>query len=88
METKLIDGKTPIEWGSIAIDKADGPTAVAKALTEKYERISGQAVDKWRKTGIPAKWIIPMEKLVVGEVKRHQMSPAIYPPEEYSANAA
>lgn len=84
-QSNVIDGRTPAEWLDIAFKHAGGPSAISREFSRAYEKITPQAVAKWKITGLPANWVIPMEKLVMYRVKRHQLSPVIYPPSEYAA---
>jgi DNA-binding transcriptional regulator YdaS (Cro superfamily) len=58
-----------------AIGLAGGPSAVASHFD-----ISPQAVSRWLKTAsVPAKWVIPLEKLLKSAVSRHELRPDLYP---------
>lgn len=48
-----------------------------KSVLETF-RITRQAVDKWRKSGVPPKRVIPAEAL--SGVPRHEIRSDLYPP--------
>lgn len=61
-----------------AIALAGGPSAIANELD-----ITPQAVSRWTtQDQIPAKWVIPVETMILGQVQRHELRPDIYPPPE------
>jgi DNA-binding transcriptional regulator YdaS (Cro superfamily) len=61
-----------------AIALAGGPTAIAYELD-----ITPQAVSRWASQDqIPAKWVIPVETMILGQVQRHELRPDIYPPQD------
>ncbi len=58
-----------------AIKHAGGPSELAKVLG-----ISPQAISRWSKANqIPAKWVLALEALIEGEVKRYELRPDLYP---------
>jgi DNA-binding transcriptional regulator YdaS (Cro superfamily) len=57
-----------------AIHGAGGLGALAKALGISY-----QAVQKWRRSGIPAERVLVVEKL--SGISRSELRPDLYPPE-------
>ena len=58
-----------------AIKHAGGPSELAKVLG-----ITPQAVSRWSKANqIPAKWVLALEALIEGEVKRYELRPDLYP---------
>lgn len=63
--------QTPIQK---AIETAGGSSALAKKLG-----VYPSNVNYWMNYGLPAKWVIPVEKLT--GVSRHDLNPTIYPRE-------
>lgn len=57
-----------------AIRLAGGPGKVGEALG-----ISREAVQQWRRC--PAERVIQLERLIGGEITRHQLRPDLYPVE-------
>jgi hypothetical protein len=60
----------------LAIDRAGGPTAVARAFTERGTKISPQAVDKWRV--VPAPHARLLSELAGGTPNVHQLRPDVF----------
>lgn len=75
-----------IQHAKRAIDLAGGYTSLAKKLignaNDAELKKMGQRVLKWRQTGIPPKFVIPVESIT--GVSRHKLHPDIYPPSEKS----
>lgn len=51
------------------------------ALGQKIGGISGQAVGKWLKAGVPPERVLDVEAATLGAVSRHDLRPDIYPRE-------
>ncbi len=65
-----------------AITHAGGPTELAKVLG-----VTPQAVSRWSAANqIPAKWVLPLEALIEGAVKRHELRPDLYPTPDLELN--
>ena len=67
-----------------------GARAAIKAAGGAYKisavlHLSYQAVYKW--TRVPAEHVITMERLCGGKVRREQMRPDLYPPEDAKSAA-
>lgn len=60
-----------------AIKAAGGLSALAKRLGVKP-----QVVWNWRRRGIPAEWILEIERATDGKVTRHQLDAKLYPVEQ------
>ena len=70
---------------SHAIELAGGQTALADKLTLYLGRpVSQGRIGNWlrRDRKVPAEMGIPIEKVVNGEVTRHELCPEIYPADE------
>jgi DNA-binding transcriptional regulator YdaS (Cro superfamily) len=63
-----------------AIEKAGGPAALARYITEHYEPITAQAVCDWRRC--PPKRVLQVEAACGAAVTRHALRPDLYPPEQ------
>jgi len=61
-----------------AIKASGGLGALAKVIG-----ISPQAVDKWRRNGVPAERVLALE--LASGVPRHELRPDLYPREERTA---
>jgi len=67
-----------------AITHAGGPTELAKVLG-----VTPQAVSRWSAANqIPAKWVLPLEALIEGAVKRHELRPDLYPAPDLDVNGS
>jgi DNA-binding transcriptional regulator YdaS (Cro superfamily) len=55
-------------------EAAGGPTQLASEIG-----ISVQAIDKWKKNGVPAERVLDVEKATKQKVTRHEIRPDIYP---------
>lgn len=63
-----------------AVEIAGGQTALARRLQDLgFKNVKQQSIHKWLTFGLPAKWIIPVERAVGGRVTRYQLDPEIYP---------
>jgi DNA-binding transcriptional regulator YdaS (Cro superfamily) len=62
-----------------AIRIAGGQRKLAQLIGVSY-----QAIQKFRRR-VPAEQAIPIERATDGQVKRHQLRPDIYPPDEYQS---
>lgn len=71
---------------STAIDLLGGPTEAAKRLSSHFpdrKPLTTAAVWNWRNRGVPAEYCIAIERELAGKVRRSELRPDIYPPEEY-----
>ena len=66
---------TPLEALRKASQHIGGDTELAKRLG-----ITVQAVGQWQR--VPAERVISVEKACEGIVKRHELRPDLYPPED------
>jgi len=63
-----------------AINAAGGATVLAGELNELLDPetpIKATRVQKWKVTGIPPHFVIPVEKIT--QVSRHKLHPELYP---------
>jgi DNA-binding transcriptional regulator YdaS (Cro superfamily) len=69
--------KTPLER---AIDAAGGLSELARRL-----KVSPQRVQNWRSRGVPAEWVLEVERATVDDeggaprVTRHELRADLYP---------
>ena len=64
-----------------AIERAGGYVSVAKTMSKDGHYVYPQLILSWinSERKIPAKWVIPLESALGGEVSRNDMRPDIYP---------
>ena len=66
-----------------AIERAGGPAALARFISQHYEPITAQAVCDWRRC--PPLRVLQVERAARGVVTRHELRPDLYPPQEQAA---
>ncbi len=66
-----------------AIELAGGPAALARFISENYEPITAQAVCDWKRC--PPLRVLQVERAAKGGVRRHELRPDLYPPQELAA---
>lgn len=62
------------------VDLAIAGTPGGLLALAKSCRVSRQAVEKWRRKGVPPKRVLPVE--AISGVSRHKLRPDLYPPNE------
>lgn len=63
---------------ALAIEKAGGPTGVARKFTERGFKMTPQNVDKWRR--VPPRHAMLLCELAGGEPTVHQLRPDVFGP--------
>lgn len=45
-------------------------------------KVDRQNIYNWLSKGLPAEWVLPIEKITKGQITRYELRPDIYPKEE------
>lgn len=64
------------------LEKAIKIVGCSKRDFAKKLKTNRQSIYDWLRKGVPAEWVLRIEKLTKGEVTRYELRPDIYPKEK------